>query len=114
MLELTIEIVFSIGGISKCRSVQIFDELPNLVYQKLVDDEPGFYLKPLDIESDDAARTSPDEGELTVDLDLNEPGFDNVPESNGDQLQTHLEVEKLEKALKCISREARSGTEESD
>ena len=94
--------------LTKRRSVQIFDELPNQVYQRLVNDELGFYLKPFDDEDDDNAATSSDDGELSADLDLTEPDFDNAPHHNDDQLQTHLNVEKLETTLKHISREARS------
>lgn len=96
--------------LAKRRSVQIFDELPNQVYQRLVNDELGFYLKPLDEEANVAAL--PDNGELTADLDLSEPDFDNAPHHNDDQLQTHLKVDKLETTLKHISREARSCIEE--
>jgi hypothetical protein len=98
--------------LTKRRSVQIFDELPNQVYQRLVNDELGFYLKPFDDEDDDNAATSSDDGELSADLDLTEPDFDNAPHHNDDQLQTHLNVEKLETTLKHISREARSCIEE--
>jgi hypothetical protein len=52
------------------RSVQIFDELPNQVYQRLVLDEKGFYRKPLDEEGDgELLALSSEDGDLTTDLD---------------------------------------------
>jgi REase_MTES_1575/Protein of unknown function (DUF4011) len=56
--------------LTKRRSVQIFDELPNQVYQRLVLDEKGFYRKPLDEEGDgELLALSSEDGDLTTDLD---------------------------------------------
>ena len=102
---------------SKRRTVEIFDELPNEIYKRLVENVKPFKF---DHQPDADDESNKINSVATEDLTVSQlslpmaPTGEKLPEKKhtDDRLQTNLSEDRLETVLKSIAREAKTAIEE--